>query len=445
MLMLKFSRRVATVVLSLLIAGIVFGQSQADQEVSDRLIIRVTPYDYQTQPSQLIVYDPQQTPALTTLISDITFRSFVVSRAGQIAVSMNHEVEQTASIALINLRPAEPEPITIQTWQGVSAYPLAWSPDGARLQYIVEDGSGHYELYVWENGTNTLLTRDFVPVFSGRFEASEDWSQDGSLIFSTPDQSEQLRLQVWNGETTMDITPPDLPAAVERYSASWSLDEQVAFVAIFGLRGRAIHKDLYLWDGETTRNLTEAPGEGDYDYFAPVWSADGRLMFAANTPHGTDVGTWTGGNGRNIETGLMANVVSLGWTADGRVFFSATKTGEIFYQVYVSDGTFLHNISENALVDTFAVPSPVDRRLALYTWNADRISVHDAQNHVLLDTEGQFQPAWSTDGALAFCRRTETGWSLMLWDGYSVWEAADGSMVSAQWESGARVACVPPW
>jgi Tol biopolymer transport system component len=443
--MLKYIPRTTTVVLSLLIAGIVFGHSQADQEVSDRLIIRVTPYDYQTQPSQLIVYDPQQTPALTMLISDITFRSFIVSREGLIAVSMNYEVEQTALIALINLHAAEPVPITIQTWQGVSAYPLAWSPDGARLQYIVEDGGGHYEMYVWENETNTLLTRDFVPVFSGRFEASEDWNQDGSLIFSTPDQSGHLRLQVWNGETTTDITPTDLPAAVERYVASWSVDEQVAFAANFGLRGSAIPVDLYLWDGETTRNLTEALGAGDYDYSAPVWSADGRLMFAANTPHRADVVTWAGGNGRSIETGLMAHVSSLGWTADGRAFFSATKAGETFYQVYVFDGTFLHNISENAFVDTFAVPSLVDGRLALYTWSADRISVHDAQNHVLLDTEGQFRPAWSMDGALVFCRRAEIGWSLMLWDGYSVWEVASGSRVNAQWESGERVACVPPY
>jgi len=223
------------------------------------------------------------------------------------------------------------------------------------------------------------------------------------------------------------------------------MDGQVAYGAIFGLRGRAIPTDLYLWDGETTRNLTEAPGEGDYDYSAPVWSADGRLMFVANTPHGADVVIWAGGNGRNIETGLMASVGSLGWATDGRVFFSGRQAVEIFFQVYVSDGATVHNISENALVDTFAVSSPVDGRLALYTWNADRISVHDAQNHVLLDTEGQFQPAWSTDGVLAFCHRAETGWSLMLWDGDSLQEVQQGDWIYAQWESGARVACVPPW
>jgi hypothetical protein len=59
----------------------------------------------------------------------------------------------------------------------------------------------------------------------------------------------------------------------------------------------------------------------------------------------------------------------------------------------------------------------------------------------VLVTKGQYPPAWSSDGLLAFCRYDSPDWILSIWNGVEIVEIARGDAIESTWKNGEFVFC----
>jgi Tol biopolymer transport system component len=217
-------------------------------------------------------------------------------------------------------------------------FPVAWSwsPDGARLAYVLLDEQGVYHLYLW-----SPLTRRVVSVTDGLpFGSPPQWSPDGEVIAAvnasqdiclypvgggaprclnvqpagqpvwSPDgasiayvsrlpQGGLSRVDIATGEVTTLFT-----GAEDLTHPRWSPDgAQIAFSYApqpEGLR----HLYLVAASGGAVKALTGGSSEQDQ----PVWSPDGRLIAYINDPvesrFQADIAIV------NIETGKITPVTS---------------------------------------------------------------------------------------------------------------------------------------
>lgn len=283
------------------------------------------------------------------------------------------------------------------------------------------------------------------------------WSHDARhLVIASRQNDETLRLYVWNGQAIVDITPDTGTWTPERYDVTWSNDGRLAITVTFSFNSPSNEgpAEIYLWDGNTTVNLSQNL-EGE-DRF-PVWNNQNELAFLAVTGERHGLYVWDGVSYRDgapdaasyhqIAPGMTAYYSSPTWTTDGSIAFGVQLPGDQHSQVYRWDGESLVNISQNP-----------DAHSGGETWNKygywafityfsgeQLIFIRDSDNNTLLETQGQYTPAWSNGNDLAFCHMERSpshlDWILSIWNETTLTEIALGDEIYAQWQSGQQTVC----
>ena len=133
---------------------------------------------------------------------------------------------------------------------------------------------------------------------------------------------------------------------------------------------------------------------------------------------------------------VLGYYASVSWTPQGQVAFISQATQDTHAQIYLWDGKTATNISQNPNLHHGTPIWSNGGRWAFYS--AARLYVRDQQGNVLLTTEAQYLPAWSSNGYLIFC---QYGWTLKMWDGYEIREIVRSREIIAEWQNGASVAC----
>lgn len=321
------------------------------------------------------------------------------------------------------------------------------SADGRIAFTSTRDGNA--EVYIWD--THQVNS---APINISQQPKRNDyflsWSRDGhDLAFlSYQESGKETLIYIWDGRKLIDITPGEVGDNPESYrEASWSADGRLAFTVGYGSTSGDQPSEIYLWDGSRTVNLSQDPTREDR---SPTWSADGRLAFVSVQGEAYRILLWDGvsfKNGApdrdsftNVAPELVAYYSLPTWTNTGSLAFESAGVGGIYSQIYTWDTGKTTDISQNPGLHNTSARWSSDGRWAFTTVfsSLQLIYVRDADDHPLLTTKGQYTPAWSSDGDLAFCR---PGWILSLWDGSEIRPITEGYVINAQWQSGSRVFC----
>ncbi|MEO8608271.1 MAG: hypothetical protein ABI690_10335 [Chloroflexota bacterium] len=381
--------------LTLFLLIVPFGHVGADED-TDLLVYKLNNFD--GKPS-LILYDPA-TGEKTSLLTDVDFGGFSLSTDGRLAYSLVENDQRDLYIQDIYM--LDQEPVNISNTQDANEDVLSWSPDGRYLAFVLTGKDNIERLYVWDSTASTAF---------------------------------------------VDITPQDMTDVPEWYDPAWSSDGRLAFTVWYGFTGKYEQSEIYLWDGQATTNLSQNPTDRDEQ---PAWSDDGRVAFLSAYTEGYDIFVWDGVSFKddvpnrdtyiNIAPKLTAYYSFPAWSPQGQVAFNSQTAHDTHTQIYVWEGATATNISQNPNLHNGIPVWSHDGKMAFVTFfsQAQLLYVHDEHGRILLTTEGQYPPAWSSNGYLIFCRY---GWKLMMWDGDEIREIAQSGEISAKWQSGSSVFC----
>ena len=346
-------------------------------------------------------YDPG-TGSRTEITTLAGFRPFIVSVEGRLALSSNYwgyEGARGAEGVTVIGTDGQRIQVNAATLPYGSAW--AWSPDGQLLAFTAGPNNEERDLFVWDG-------RAALPVFpeGGATHAGLAWmpGPDNRLAaiewYSYGRDSESGDIFLWDERTTVNLSQ-DLEGIIR--DAAWrpnELGSQLAF-----LHGQDGAYSLLVWDG------VSAPTPDNFTEVAP------------------DV------------TGWFSNPV---WTPTGSLAFRGQGPDDTHQQIYLWDGQTVTNISQKPDLHNGSPVWSADGRWAFVTFFSPEqlITVRNVDNRTIAELEGQYTPAWSSDGYLAFCRYGENDWQLHLWDGTQTILLDQGYEVWAQWQqSGAKVGC----
>jgi Tol biopolymer transport system component len=405
---------------------------------------------YTSNPQSLMLYDVDSRISIPVLtdVKPISL-SFSLSKDGRLAYSLieNGLIE----ISIFDNRLVDHQVqniIQIPTTQQLS-YPLSWSPDGRYLAFGSPHEGDSSEIYLLDTHAANQQAINITQMPATR-EIPSNWSPDGRYLAFASFQDNKPLLYVWNGETSINITPEDMPDTADSYRITWGNDGELAFNVSFGYSSYDVPDEIYLWNGNKTVSLSQ--NQMGEDRWA-VWSADGHIAFLS---HRDDIYNIFGWDGESFKDGLpdiqplfddpseFIGYYSLpGWTPDGLLTFTSQTAADTHAQIYVWDGETATNISQNPTLHNGHPVWSDDGRWAFTTYfsSQQQLYVRDADNNQLLMTDGQYNPAWSPIGNLAFCVRNEVGWTISVWDGIEVIEITQGYNISADWSNGNSIFC----
>ncbi|MEP7289408.1 MAG: hypothetical protein ABI947_26970 [Chloroflexota bacterium] len=349
----------------------------------------------------MMLYDPYKNIRVRVHTYDNRI-TFSLSKNGYLAFSSG--INGKPQISIWDTHAAYRSSTQVDQNSKAANYPLAWSPDGRYLAFVSYLDGKHYLIYVWD------------------------------------------------GKTTINITPNDLADSVQSYNGvSWSFDGRFAFTVWFDDRqSKGDPSEIYLWDGKTTTSLSQNPTGRDE---SPTWSADNRFAFLSDRGGKYGIYVWDGvsiKNGSpkvdtftNVAPQLTTYESSPKWTSEGLLTFSTYIPQDTTSQIYRWDGQTATNISQTSTEGNGLQTWSADGRWAFATFyspKGDMVYVRDANNRTLLAVKGTY-PAWSSTGYLTFCTLSRSGWVLSIWDGQQVKAIAQGGEIWAQWGSGSRSIC----
>ncbi|HSO13913.1 MAG TPA: hypothetical protein VLT51_16165, partial [Anaerolineales bacterium] len=186
---------------------------------------------------------------------------------------------------------------------------------------------------------------------------------------------------------------------------------------------------------------------------SPAWSEDGQLAFLSNRNGEYDIFVWDGisrNNGQpdiksftNIAPDLTQYYSSPTWTSNNTVAFVAGNESDVHVQVYEWDGQSAKNISQNPSFHNGGQTWRNDGFWSFVTFfsSSQNLYIRDNLNQTVLETKGQYVPAWSRNGLLAFCVPERPNWTLSIWNGKDVVKIAHGGFIVAKWNNGEYVFC----
>jgi len=319
-----------------------------------------------------------------------------------------------------------------------------------RLAFSLHDGNGGvYVLdYPFQNSKPIEIPAD-ISIRSTHLS----WSPDGHYLLFSSVHADSKTLSLWDGKRTSDI--------LEYYGkiseVTWSPDDHLAFTEFYnfyGLDPNATHEwgssKVFIWDGNTIASVSQNPsGEDRF----PAWNKDGKLAFFSSRNGENDVFVWDGiskKNGMpdiktftNIARDFTQYYSVPTWTSSNTLAFSGGGTGDSHIQIYEWNGQTATNISQNPLSNNAGQTWRNDGYWSFVTYYSEGqdLYIRDATNHTVLITKGQYPPAWSRDGLLAFCHYDSSDWILSIWNGVVVVEIARGDFIQATWKNGESVFC----
>jgi Tol biopolymer transport system component len=229
-----------------------------------------------------------------------------------------------------------------------------WSPDGQRIAFGREQGTGTYDLWVMNTNGSDQQRLTNTP----ESELSHDWSPDGSrLVFQRGFVGNDWRIHVIDRDGSGDS---QLTVAVGFFAGNpvWSPDgTRIAFVsASLGT------EQLYTInpDGSGTTLLTTPPAP--QISMEPAWSPDGTTLAFTRCPNLSGCQIYTirndGTGETNVSNDGSVSEVSPVWSPDGtRLAFSRLSASPpLRRDIYIMnrDGTGKRSIT-NSTGDNFDV------------------------------------------------------------------------------------------
>ena len=273
------------------------------------------------------------------------------------------------------------------------AFATAWSPDGKRIAFASNRGSGD-EVFIMNadgSGVTQLTHNDFVRDFPTA------WSPDGKRILFQSDRDGNNELYVMNTDGTGVMRLTNNPASDEGDHAGWS-PEGKRIVFSSDRDGGHLHVFVMNADGTGVTQLTS----GDFTDDDPVWSPNGKQIAFQSTRDGDEEIFIMNADGTDptqltFNQGVFDAVP--GWTAGRRDEATGGRclpppTG--LKSWWPGDGDVGDLIGGNHGIGTFNVYVMTPR-------GAEQTQLTDA-------LRGQSHPKWSHDGrriTFTTCRPTD--------------------------------------
>jgi Tol biopolymer transport system component len=386
-------RMIFILILGLSSCSVISSDDPAYTEQHDYLVYLV---DNNSKQRQLFFYDPIN-DIHTSILSDWEINDFSVSISNRLAFSSFHD--GYSNIYVLDYPFTENVPISITSYTSSENTPFSWSPDG-------------------------------------RYLAFESFRVDEKI------------LSIWDGDSILDIHKYQ----EEISGISWSLTDRLAFTEfytfVFPYEGDP--SEVFIWDGNTTVSVSQNPTGEDR---SPAWSEDGQLAFLSNRNGEYDIFVWDGiseNNGQpniksftNVASELTQYFSSPTWTNNNTIAFVAGNESDVHVQVYEWNGQSAKNISQNPPFHNGGQTWRNDGYWAFVTFfsSSQNLYIRDDHNQTVLETKGQYLPAWSRSGLLAFCVPERPNWTLSIWNGKDVVKIAHGGFIMAKWSNGEYVLC----
>ena len=274
------------------------------------------------------------------------------------------------------------------------------------------------------------------------------WSPDGTLLLFDSVRTNSNKILVWNGEHTFDIYEYHEQVS----EVAWSPSGQLAFTDFytFILPHNGDTSEVFIWNGKTTVNVSQNPSGNDR---SPAWSKYGQLAFLSERNGECDIFVWDGtsiNNGApdvktylNIAPELTQYFSSPTWTNTNTIAFSGGSASDKHVQIYEWNGQSAKNISQSPLFHNGGQTWRDDGYWAFTTFfsSSQNLYIRNNNNQTVLETKGQYQPAWSTNGLLIFCVPEHPNWTLSMWNSKAIVEIAHGNLITAKWANGEYVLC----
>lgn len=367
--------------------------SNDEMEQKDFLVYLI---DESPEQRQLIYYDPVSN-LNTQILSDWDIQEFSLSKNYRLAFSSLKDGQ--SKIYVLDYPFTENTPTEISLDISFESTPLSWSPDG---RYLLLDSvqKNSKKLYMWDG-------KNIFDVYEYRGQISEvAWSSSGQLTFT------------------------------EFYIDDYSPDKD--------------YSEIYIWDGISTLNASQNPFGEDR---SPTWSQSGQLAFLSNRNEKYDILVWDGMSKNNSApdsktfvniapelTQYFSNPI---WTNSDSIAFSGGSESDLHAQIYEWDGQTAKNISQNPSFHNGGQTWRNDGYWSFITFfsSEQNLYIRDNINQTVLETKGQYRPAWSNNGVLAFCVPEYPNWALSIWSGKNAVEVAHGNFIVAKWNNGEYVFC----
>jgi Tol biopolymer transport system component len=393
---------------------------------------------------KLMLYDVNNRMKVPIFITSGHFR-FDFSKNQNFAYSLiNNGMIEIAIVRNFQAKTVAQTPTTQQF-----PYSLSWSPDGRYLAFGSPHEDDISEIYLLDTeATDQQAVKITQMPTTG--EILLGWSPDGQYLTLESHQDDERLLYVWDGKTIINITPENMPEPALSYTLDWSDDGLLAITVNFGYASGDTQEEVYLWDGNKTISLSQNPNGEDH---RPVWNIDGHLAFLSHRDGIYNILGWDGQSFKDglpdiqplihDPSGFIGYISYPGWTPDGLLTFTSQTAADTNTQIYVWDGQKATNISQNPTLHNGGPVWSDDGRWAFVTFFSSQqlLYVRDANNNPLITTGGEYKPAWSPIGNLAFCVRNEFGWTISVWDGQTIIEITQGNDISARWSNGNSVSC----
>lgn len=309
--------------------------------------------------------------------------------------------------------------------------------------------SNNGEIYVSDY---PFLEKDLIeiPVPESSSSVPLSWSPDGQYLLFYSIYMESKVLSVWDGNHITDIL--EYKGTIDE--VAWSLDGRLVFTEFYGFDPDTTDEwgssEVFYWDGDTIVSLSQNPtGEDRF----PTWSKDGKVAFlsARNERYEVlvcdgvskdqgipDVNTFI-----DVAPNLGHDFSSPTWTSSNSLSFGAYDGEDSHVQIYEWNGQTTLNISKNPLSHNGGQSWRSDGYWSFITFfsGSPDLYIRDNTNQTVLQTKGQYRPAWSQDGALIFCVPSDDGWTLSMWKDENIIEVAASGFIMAMWKNGESVFC----
>lgn len=286
---------------------------------------------------------------------------------------------------------------------------LNWSPDGARLAYVIATPDGGSQARIYTLGAGDV--GKLVATSQGALITHFTWSADGSRFAFIETNGNVASLVVWHGAglplTMLPASPSDPSASLARLAWSgqtltWSLTRNGAITGVYALAADASQSALLTTPGASYSAADFTPAQGGIWLLAQndtlsearlsasgvsqvatlgatisgvSWSPTGAV---AAVSQGDQFTFWSAANGLGARISGVAGISVLAWSPDSAALAVAQGQQVTVYRVSDGASTLVAQLPDSA--------SALD-------WSADARSIAIAESHgvLLVARNGQSQ------------------------------------------------------
>jgi Tol biopolymer transport system component/predicted Ser/Thr protein kinase len=332
-----------------------------------------------------------------------------------------------------------------------SAFAAAFSPDGSRIRFSVQDQVNTSEASLWEvraDGSNLhqMLTGWHTPpseccgqwTHDGRYYVFESGAGQGHNIYALPDSTSFFR--------KVSTTPTQLTTGPILYS---TVLPDISGRKLF-VQGTQRRGELVRYDAPTKQFIPFLRGISATD---AAFSRDGKWAAYSTIPDGTLWRSRVDGSERLQLTYPPAWATLPVWSPDGtQIAYISSQAGKPWkiFLISAQGGSPEELLPENA-GEVDATWSPDGARLAFGRLSSavdtaandiQLVDMKTRQTSTLPGSRGLFSPRWSPDGRYLAALTVEGSKKLMLYDfrtqTWSEWVTDAGNVGYPSWSADSR-------